>query len=181
MKDFAIVKNGNAQYYFEEGALLEIPRIKAEEGKVFRFKDVLLLSLGGEISIGTPTVENAFVEALVIKQSKGRKKRGFKFKAKSRYRKSWGYRTLFTRLRIMEISNGAKKSKAEDSGDVGGAGTDKTSKTSEVFTAEVGEKEVERVTKSVDRKTDKGGAKKIAKEPDNPDNKVRTTSTIKTE
>ena len=103
MNKYAIVKKGNHQYFVEEGDILEIPRIQAPEGKDIEFKEVLAIGTDDDFILGTPLVEGAKVIAFVIKQVKGAKKQGFKYKAKSRYRKRWGYRNLYTRLRIKEI------------------------------------------------------------------------------
>ena len=100
---YAIVRKGNAQYFLEQGALIEIPRINVPEGKEYKFEEVLLASIKNELKIGTPVIEGAYVKVFVIKQLKGEKQHGFKYKAKSRYRKTWGYRKPKTRIRVLEI------------------------------------------------------------------------------
>ena len=100
---YAIVKKGNSQFFLEQGALLEIPRINVPEGKEYKFEEVLLASVKNELKVGTPVINGAYVKVFVIKQLKGEKQRGFKYKAKSRYRKTWGYRTPKTRIRVIEI------------------------------------------------------------------------------
>ncbi len=100
---YAIVRKGNHQYLLEKGALLEIPRINVPEGREYIFEEVLLASINNELKVGTPTVKGAYVKVFVIKQVKGKKQRGFKYKAKSRYRRTWGYRNPTTRIRVIEI------------------------------------------------------------------------------
>lgn len=101
--DYAIVKKGNAQYLLEQDQVLEIPKIDVDEGKEYIFEEVLVASKGGDFKIGTPVVKGAFVKVFVIKQVKGEKLHGFKYKAKSRYRRTWGYRKPVTRIRVIEI------------------------------------------------------------------------------
>jgi len=102
--NYAIVKKGHAQFVLHEGELLEIPRINVEEGKEYVFDEVLAIFKDGKSYIGTPIVKDAKVKVFVIKQVKGKKARGFKYKAKSRYRKQWGYRNPKTRIRVLSIS-----------------------------------------------------------------------------
>ena len=113
MNKYAIVKKGHHQYFLEEGDLLEIPRIKVEEGKEYIFDEVLALGTDKDFLLGTPYVEGAKVKVFVVKHVKGDKKQGFKYKAKSRYRKTWGYRNLFTRIRVVSVEAPGSKSTTE--------------------------------------------------------------------
>ena len=113
--NYAIVKKGNHQYFLEEGQILEIPRIDVEEGKDYVFDQVLAAGTDSDFLLGTPYVEGAKVVVFVIKHVKGEKKYGFKYKAKSRYRRKWGYRNLFTRIRVKKIELGNKKDKKDTS------------------------------------------------------------------
>ena len=108
--DFAIVKRGNHQFYLEPGAKLDLPRMEVPEGKEYVFEEVLAFSKDGKFELGTPTVEGAYVKVFVIKHTRGPKEYGFKYKAKSRYRRKWGYRNLFTRVRVVEIGKKLTKS-----------------------------------------------------------------------
>lgn len=100
---FAIVKKGNHQYFLEEGQILEIPRIVAPEGKDYEFTEVLAAGDDKDFVLGTPVIEGAKVVVFVIKHKKGKKQGGFKYRAKSRYRRRWGYRTLYTRIRVKKV------------------------------------------------------------------------------
>ena len=64
------------------------------------FDKVLLIVDGESVKIGTPYVEGAKVEAIVLKQGKGEKKIVFKYHSKARYRKKKGHRQLFTEVEI---------------------------------------------------------------------------------
>lgn len=103
MTDFAIVRKGLHQYSLKKGEYLDMPRIEgAVESKV-EFDDVLLVQVGENTQIGQPTVEGAKVVGTILKQFRGEKHEAGKFKAKSRYRKNWGYRQELTRVRVDEI------------------------------------------------------------------------------
>ncbi len=104
---FAIVKKGQHQFFLVPGQKLDLPRMNITEGKEYTFNDVLALYKDGEFLLGTPTVEGAYAKVFVIKHVRGPKKYGFKYKAKSRYRRKWGYRNLYTRVRVLEV--GIKK------------------------------------------------------------------------
>ena len=103
MNKYAIVKKGNHQYFLEEGAVLEIPHVKIPEGQDFEFTEVLAMGDDKDFILGTPIIEGAKVIVFVKKHVKGPKEYGFKYKAKSRYRKRWGYRRIFTRILVKQV------------------------------------------------------------------------------
>ena len=86
----------------------------AEPGDRIELKDVLLVSDGGEVTVGTPNVANAHVVVEVLDHGRGKKVINFKYKAKVRYRRKRGHRQGFTRLRIAEVRLGDKVAKASD-------------------------------------------------------------------
>ena len=111
-----------------------MPTIAAQPGDRIELKDVLLISDGGSVSVGNPTVANALVVVEVLDHGKGKKVINFKYKAKVRYRRKRGHRQGFTRLRIAEVHLGDKVAKAADrparpQADVGEAMADLTGAT----------------------------------------------------
>src|SRR4051812_18623876 len=86
----------------------------AEPGDRIELKDVLLVSDGGQITVGTPNVANAHVVVEVLDHGRGKKVINFKYKAKVRYRRKRGHRQGFTRVRIAEVRLGDKVAKASD-------------------------------------------------------------------
>jgi large subunit ribosomal protein L21 len=91
------------QYRVEEGAQLLVDRLEVEEGSAFDGAEVLMV--GGEnVQIGTPLVAGAKIGATVVKHSKGKKIRVFKYKAKKNYRRRIGSRPHQTLLRIDSIT-----------------------------------------------------------------------------
>lgn len=100
---FASVRIGGKQYRVQEGSEVLVDRLDAEEGATFDGVQVLLLSDGDNIQVGLPLVEGASIGATVVRHSKGRKIRVFKYKAKKNYRRRIGARAHQTLLRIDSI------------------------------------------------------------------------------
>lgn len=100
--DYAVVKIGGKQFKVSQDDTLEVEKLSNSEKKV-EFEEVLLASLDGRIRVGTPTVKGAKVTATVLENKKGEKIRVSKFKAKSRYRRTAGFRPHLTVLKIDKI------------------------------------------------------------------------------
>ncbi len=104
----AVIRTGGKQYRVHPGTVLEVATMDAEPGSRVELRDVLLVSDGDNVTVGSPNVAQALVVAEVIEHGKGKKVVNFKFKAKTRYRRKRGHRQGFTRLSIQEISLGDK-------------------------------------------------------------------------
>ena len=89
-----------------EGTIFDVATMAAEPGSRVELRDVLLVSNGGQVTVGSPLVADALVLAEVIEHGKGRKVINFKYKAKVRYRRKRGHRQGFTRLAVQEIRLG---------------------------------------------------------------------------
>jgi large subunit ribosomal protein L21 len=63
-----------------------------------------MISDGSDIKIGEPYIKDAKVTLEVSSQKKGEKVKVFKYKAKSRYRRSYGHRPAITRVLVKKIS-----------------------------------------------------------------------------
>jgi len=87
----------------EPNQILDVDRLPAEVGSQVELTAVLLLGGNGDVRVGTPTVEGARVVAEVVEHGRDRKIVGFKYKAKTRYRRKWGHRQDYTRLAISRI------------------------------------------------------------------------------
>lgn len=100
---YAIVEDGGKQYKVIEGYTIDVDRYPIEVGEQIDLDRVLLVKDGEEITIGTPYVSGARVEATVVSQFKGPKIVVFKYKPKIRYRVKQGHRQKYTRLRVDSI------------------------------------------------------------------------------
>ena len=58
---------------------------------------------GREVKVGTPNVDGAKVSATVVEQGRGKKITVIKYKPKVRYRRKYGHRQPFTKLKINKI------------------------------------------------------------------------------
>ena len=59
---YAIIKTGGKQYQVEEGKVISVEKLIAEQGDEVTFDDVLLVS-GEDVKIGKPNVEGACASA----------------------------------------------------------------------------------------------------------------------
>jgi large subunit ribosomal protein L21 len=101
---YAIIKTGGKQYRVEEGQIIKIEKLSAEEGDNVEFDQVLALSNDDGLKAGSPMVEGASVKGKVIDQGKNKKIVVFKYKPKIRYRKKTGHRQPYTRVLIEDIN-----------------------------------------------------------------------------
>ncbi len=101
---YAIFKTGGKQYRVSEGDTLEVEKLNVEEGTETDFPEVLLVSDGDNVQVGSPFVDGAKVTAQVVAQKRAPKVTAFKFKRRKGYHKTKGHRRLVTRLEITKIS-----------------------------------------------------------------------------
>jgi len=100
---FVIVEQGGKQYRAAEGSTIEVDRLPNEVGETITLEDVLLHVDDGDVTIGTPLIEGAKIQAKVLDHFKGRKILVFKYRPKQRYRVKSGHRQQYTRLLIESI------------------------------------------------------------------------------
>jgi len=98
----AVVKIGSSQHLVTPGQELLVDKLSVETGEVI-FDQVFLLIDGDQVQVGQPTLPGVKVSAQVESSVKGDKIRVFKFKAKSRYSKTTGFRAKLTKIKINEI------------------------------------------------------------------------------
>jgi len=100
---YAVIKTGGKQYKVSEGETLKIEKLEVEPGKKVTFNEVLMIADGENVQVGSPIVEKASVEAMVISQGKGKKVNILKFKRRKHSMKQQGHRQLFTEIQIGKI------------------------------------------------------------------------------
>lgn len=113
---YAIVETGGKQYKLEEGRYTDIELLEAEVDSKVVFDKIVMLVNGKKSKVGQPYVENATVDATVMKHDKDKKVIVYKQRPKKGYRKKQGHRQQFTRVMINKINTKAGK-KAEGEGE----------------------------------------------------------------
>ena len=99
----AVITSGGKQYKIFPGQKLRIEKLSAEVGSKFTFDKVLLLAEEDKIKIGAPYIEDAQVEAEILKIAREKKKIVFRYHSKTRYRKKKGHRQPYTEVKIIDI------------------------------------------------------------------------------
>ena len=79
---YAIIESCGKQYKVSEGDVIFFEKLDAEEGKTVTFENVVLVSDGEKIEVGTPYVTGVKVEGKVVSHGKGKKILVYKYKAK---------------------------------------------------------------------------------------------------
>lgn len=103
---YAVIRSGGKQYRVSPGQRITLERLDGDAGDAISFDDVLLVSGGGEVAVGTPTVAAASVSGEIVEQGRGRKINVFKYKSKTRYRRLRGHRQLHTSVLVNEVALG---------------------------------------------------------------------------
>ena len=101
---YAIVEIAGQQFKVETGKKIFVHRLEAEEGAEVKFDQVLLIEEDGNITVGEPTVKDAYVEVKVLDHVRGDKVIVFKKKRKKGYRVKNGHRQNFTQVEILSIN-----------------------------------------------------------------------------
>ncbi len=100
---YAIIETGGKQYKVNEGDIVFIEKLDANEGDTVTFDCVKAVSVGSEFKVGAPTVEGAVVTAKVVANGKGKKIYVMKYKAKKNEKKKIGHRQPYTKVQILSI------------------------------------------------------------------------------
>ena len=100
---YAIIETGGKQYKVQEGDVIFIEKLAADEGDAFVFEQVLAVSDEGTLRTGNPTVIGASVTAKVLAHGKEKKVIIYKYKAKKTERRKNGHRQPYTRVQIQAI------------------------------------------------------------------------------
>ncbi|HEY9059767.1 MAG TPA: 50S ribosomal protein L21 [Pseudobacteroides sp.] len=101
---YAVIETGGKQYKVQEGDVVFIEKLTADEGAVVTFDKVLAVSKEGGVSFGSPIVANATVSGKVLSHGKEKKIIIFKYKPKKGYRRKQGHRQPYTKVQIEKIN-----------------------------------------------------------------------------
>lgn len=101
---YAIIQLQGKQHRVSVGDQLVVDRLEAQDGATINITDVLLVNTDKTIKVGTPLVKGASVELKVEEKTKGDKIRVYKYKSKSRYRKTRGHRQAQTLVTVTNLT-----------------------------------------------------------------------------
>jgi large subunit ribosomal protein L21 len=108
---FAVIKTGGKQYKVATGDIFKVEKLAADAGETVQFNEVLMLG-GDNVTVGSPMVDGAGVQAEVLDQMKGKKTIHFvKRRRKHSSQRKKGHRQQLTVIKITDIlAIGAEKS-----------------------------------------------------------------------
>jgi large subunit ribosomal protein L21 len=98
----AVIQTGGKQYIVKENQELFVDNIITDKKEL---ELPILLAWDDEkddVEIGTPSLKSV-AKVTVLDQLKGDKVRVMRFKAKTRYRKTTGFRPMLTKIKIVSI------------------------------------------------------------------------------
>ncbi len=104
---YAVIKTGGKQYRVEEGEVLRVEKLGAEEGASIDFEQVLMVGEGEQVQVGAPVVEGARVSATVRAHGRGDKVNIIKFRRRKHYMRRQGHRQSYTEIEVTGIAAGA--------------------------------------------------------------------------
>jgi len=115
---YAIVDVKDKQFKVQEDDTLYVPyHSDAEVDEELTIDRVLMVSNGeGNVTLGTPSVDEASVTARVVDHVKGDKVIVFKKKRRKRYRVKRGHRQQYTQIEVESLDvNGAGTAESDES------------------------------------------------------------------
>ncbi len=99
----AVFETGGKQYLVSSGDILQIEKIPGVKGDAVTFDKVIFTAEGKKYTVGKPYIEKAKLEAVITKQGRGKKIEVFKYKPKSKYRRTMGHRQSYTEIQVTKI------------------------------------------------------------------------------
>lgn len=97
----AVIATGGHQYVVTEGQVLEVETLQEDKKVIF---EPLLVIDGEKVSVGTPMVKEAKVEAEILAQTRGEKVTAIRYKAKKRVKKVHGHKQHLSQIKITKIN-----------------------------------------------------------------------------
>ena len=100
---FAVIATGGKQYRVQEGSVLRIQRLAAEQGAKVELDQVLLIGKGADVKLGAPFLSGGKVTATVQSHGKGDKVRIVKFRRRKHYKREKTHRQEYTEIKVTGI------------------------------------------------------------------------------
>ena len=101
---YAVIQTGGKQYKVKSGEIVKIEKLPdSKPDTKIEFKEILAYGDNKMIEVGTPTVQGAKVEAILIKNSKNRTILIFKKRRRQNSRRKNGHRQEYSMIKINKI------------------------------------------------------------------------------
>ena len=100
---YAIIETGGKQYRVENGDVIYVEKLDANENDEITFDKVVAVN-DVKLKVGKPYVKDAFVKGTVLKNGKGKKITVFTYKPKKSSSRKMGHRQPYTKVQINEIA-----------------------------------------------------------------------------
>ncbi|MBA2491373.1 MAG: 50S ribosomal protein L21 [Gammaproteobacteria bacterium] len=101
----AVIKTGGKQYRVTQGDVLRVEKLTSDVGATVDFEQVLMVTDGDDISVGTPFIDGGKVTAKVRAHGRGDKIKIVKFRRRKHYRRQMGHRQSYTEIEITGIGD----------------------------------------------------------------------------
>jgi len=100
---YAVIKTGGKQYRVSPGEKIKVEQLPAGIGSQITL-DVLMIADGENVSIGTPLLAGASVQATVVSHGRHDKVHIFKMRRRKHYQRHGGHRQNYTEIQIGAMS-----------------------------------------------------------------------------
>ncbi len=100
---YAVFQMSGFQFSGEEGDVIQVPLQDHEAGAKVDISEVLLVKNGETSHVGTPFVADAKIEAEVVGHEKDDKVLIYKYKRRTKYRRTQGHREEYSSIKINKI------------------------------------------------------------------------------
>ena len=101
---YAVIKTGGKQYRVIAGEKIKVEKLVGDVGTTVTLDQILMLADGDKVTIGSPIVKGASIQATVLSHGRGDKVMIFKFRRRKHYRKTQGHRQSYTEIQIGAIA-----------------------------------------------------------------------------
>ncbi len=101
---YAVFQSGGKQHRVAEGQTVRLEKIEVAPGESIEFDNILMISNGEDVKIGTPYVAGGKVTAEIVTHGRGEKIKVVKFRRRKHSRKQMGHRQWFTEVKITAIN-----------------------------------------------------------------------------
>lgn len=101
---YAVIRTGGKQYKVSPGDKIKVETLAGDAGAEVVLDQVLMLSDGDKVALGTPLVAGSRVTARVLRHGRADKVRIIKFRRRKHHMKRQGHRQNFTELEITGIA-----------------------------------------------------------------------------